>query len=32
MSLPTLEGIFAQLAVDQDTAGITRQLLECMEA
>jgi ABC-2 type transport system ATP-binding protein len=32
MSLPTLEGIFAQLAVDQDTAAITRQLLECMEA
>ena len=32
MSLPTLEGIFAQLAVEQDTAGITRQFLECMEA
>jgi ABC-2 type transport system ATP-binding protein len=32
MSLPTLEGIFAQLAVEQDTAGITRQLVECMEA
>jgi ABC-2 type transport system ATP-binding protein len=32
MSLPNLEGIFAQLAVEQDTAGVTRQLLECMEA
>ncbi len=32
MSLPNLEGIFAQLAIEQDTAGITRQLLECMEA
>jgi ABC-2 type transport system ATP-binding protein len=32
MSLPTLEGIFAQLAVEQDTAGVTRQLLACMEA
>ncbi len=32
MALPTLEGIFAQLAVEQDTAGITRQLLDCMEA
>ncbi len=25
MSLPTLEGIFSQLAIEQDTAGITRQ-------
>jgi ABC-2 type transport system ATP-binding protein len=32
MSLPNLEGIFAQLAIEQDTAGITRQFLECMEA
>lgn len=32
MSLPTLEGIFAQLAVEQDTVGVTRQLLACMEA
>ena len=32
MSLPNLEGIFAQLAVEQDTAGITRQFVECMEA
>jgi ABC-2 type transport system ATP-binding protein len=31
MSLPNLEGIFAQVAVEQDTAGITRQFLECME-
>ncbi len=32
MSLPNLEGIFAQLAVEQDTAGVTRKLLECMES
>jgi ABC-2 type transport system ATP-binding protein len=32
MSLPNLEGIFAQLAVEQDTAGITRRFFECMEA
>ena len=32
MSQPNLEGIFAQLAVEQDTAGITRQLVACMEA
>jgi ABC-2 type transport system ATP-binding protein len=32
MSLPNLEGIFAQLAIEQDTAGITRQFLEYMEA
>jgi ABC-2 type transport system ATP-binding protein len=32
MSLRTLEGIFAQLAVEQDTTGITRQLLDCMES
>lgn len=32
MSLPTLEGIFSQLAVEQDTAGLTRQFLEFMEA
>jgi ABC-2 type transport system ATP-binding protein len=32
MSLPNLEGIFAQLAIEQDTAGITRRFLECMEA
>jgi ABC-2 type transport system ATP-binding protein len=32
MSLPNLEGIFAQLAVEQDTARVTRQLLSCMES
>ena len=32
MSLPNLEGIFAQLAVEQDTARVTRNLLSCMEA
>lgn len=32
MSLPTLEGVFAQLAIEQDTSGIARQFLECMEA
>ena len=32
MSLPTPGGIFSQLAVEQDTAAITRQLLDCMEA
>ncbi len=28
MELPTLEEIFAQLAVEQDTAGITREIVE----
>jgi ABC-2 type transport system ATP-binding protein len=28
MSLPTLEDIFSQLAVEQDTRGITQQILE----
>lgn len=32
MSLPTLEEIFSQLAVEQDTTGITRQLIQLMEA
>jgi ABC-2 type transport system ATP-binding protein len=32
MSLPDLEGIFSQLAVEQDTAAITRQMLQLMEA
>ena len=32
MSLPTLEEIFSQLAIEQDTAGITRQILQLMEA
>lgn len=31
MSLPTLEEIFSQLAVEQDTAAITRQLVQLME-
>jgi ABC-2 type transport system ATP-binding protein len=31
MSLPTLEGIFSQLAIEQDTPAITRQILEVME-
>jgi ABC-2 type transport system ATP-binding protein len=31
MSLPTLEGIFSQLAVEQDTPAITRQMIELME-
>ena len=32
MSLPTLEGIFSQLAVEQDTDAITRQMIDVMEA
>jgi ABC-2 type transport system ATP-binding protein len=32
MSLPNLEGIFAQLAIEQDTGGMARQFLEWMEA
>jgi len=32
MALPDLEGIFSQLAVEQDTAGITRQMLQLMES
>jgi len=31
MSLPTLEGIFSQLAVEQDTAAITRGIVDVME-
>jgi ABC-2 type transport system ATP-binding protein len=31
MSLPTLEEIFAQLAVEQDTARITREIVQLME-
>jgi ABC-2 type transport system ATP-binding protein len=31
MSVPTLEEIFSQLAVEQDTAGITRDILQVME-
>jgi ABC-2 type transport system ATP-binding protein len=32
MSLPTLEEIFSQLAIKQDTVGITRRIVELMEA
>jgi len=32
MSLPTLEEIFAQLAIEQDTAAITQQMVQLMEA
>jgi ABC-2 type transport system ATP-binding protein len=32
MSLPTLEEIFSQLAIEQDTVGITRRIVELMEA
>jgi ABC-2 type transport system ATP-binding protein len=31
MSLPTLEEIFSQLAIEQDTGGITRQMVELIE-
>ena len=32
MSLPTLEEIFSQLAIEQDTADITRQIVELIES
>ena len=32
MSLPTLEEIFSQLAVEQDTNGITQQIVELIES
>jgi len=32
MSLPTLEEIFSQLAIEQDTEAIARQLVELIEA
>ena len=32
MSLPTLEEIFSQLAVEQDTAAITREMVHLMES
>ena len=32
MAQPDLEGIFSQLAVEQDTGAITREMLELMEA
>jgi len=31
MALPTLEDIFSQLAVEQDTEAVTRQIVEVME-
>jgi ABC-2 type transport system ATP-binding protein len=31
MSLPTLEEIFSQLAIEQDIAGITREIVQAME-
>jgi ABC-2 type transport system ATP-binding protein len=32
MSLPTLEGIFSQLAVEQDTVGISKQIADLIHA
>jgi ABC-2 type transport system ATP-binding protein len=32
MSLPTLEGIFSQLAIEQDTAAITKEIVGLIEA
>jgi ABC-2 type transport system ATP-binding protein len=32
MSLPTLEDIFSQLAIEQDTASITRDMLQLIES
>jgi ABC-2 type transport system ATP-binding protein len=32
MSLPTLEGIFSQLAIEQDTAAITQEIVGLIEA
>jgi len=32
MSLPTLEGIFSQLAVEQDTEAVTQELVELIES
>jgi len=32
MSLPTLEGIFSQLAIEQNTESITSQIVELIEA
>src|SRR5258706_7590155 len=32
MSLPTLEEIFSQLAVEQDTAGISKQIADLIDA
>jgi hypothetical protein len=32
MSLPTLEEIFSQLAIEQNTEAVTQQIVEAMEA
>jgi ABC-2 type transport system ATP-binding protein len=32
MSLPTLEGIFSQLAVEQNTAAVTQEMVELIES
>ena len=32
MSLPTLEDIFSQLAVEQDTAAISREIADLIRA
>jgi hypothetical protein len=32
MSLPTLERIFTELVIEQDTESLTRQIVEVMES
>jgi hypothetical protein len=32
MSLPTLERIFTELAIEQDTEGVSRQIVELIES
>jgi len=32
MAVPTLEGIFSQLAVEQDTAAISREIADLIHA
>jgi len=32
MALPTLEDIFSQLAIEQDTEGITQQMMDLIES
>jgi ABC-2 type transport system ATP-binding protein len=32
MSLPTLESIFTELAIEQDTEGLSRQIIEIIES
>jgi len=32
MAVPTLEGIFSQLAVEQDTAAISREIADLIQA